>query len=370
MEKLEWKIRSAARKFRKSRSDYYEFVASLLRSSNGGIKFIEIFENDAMRYHGTPRGVLANHWYEQYAANGGNLADAMQGTLPEDEVAIIRVSQNSGGDAIVTAFEDLARISKLSDKVKSESFGTVAAGAVALVIAMTMSTVFPVISAKELQSTYSFLPFDAWGPTGRSYVRYAEFIAANWFYLLAFFVTLIAGLVWSLPNYVQHPDVREWLDEKVVLYRIARDLKGAMFLSMMATLTRKRAGVMFTLKQSLEMFLESARTPWLRWRVGQVIEGADETGAIGVSAFNTGFISKEMFFFLEDMQKAKGFADGFEATAAHIETSMLASIIRRMSVYRWAMLFVGLGIVMYMFTWLFRVIYEMRGAMSAFLATN
>ena len=149
-----------------------------------------------------------------------------------------------------------------------------------------------------------------------------------------------------------------------------RDLRGALFLSTMSTLTRKRGGVMFTLKQSLEMFAQSTRTPWLKWRINQIIDSADATGAIGVESFKTGFISQEMFYFLEDMQKAKGFADGFQEAARHVETNILTSILKRMTVYRWVLLSAALVIGLAMFVWQYGVLYEMRGAMNTYMTSG
>lgn len=366
-EKLPFSISQAARAFHKNRAEYYSYVANVLRSSAGLIKILQIFENDSQRYKGTPRGTLSVLWHERYSDNGGNLADALDGTLPEDELAIVRVAQNAGVDALIVAFDDIGRIAKLSDKVRKETLGTLLAGILGITIAVLMLTAFPVFSVGALRSAYDFLPLSWWGKSGKAFVAYAEWIKTYIILVVVFVGILVAAINWSLPNLVT--PVREWLDERIVLYRVIRDLKGAMFLSTMATLTRKRAGVMFTLKQSLEIFSESAKTPWLKWRINQVIEGADASGAIGVDAFNTGLINKEMYFFLEDMQRAKGFAEGFEATGLYVESTVLESIIKRMTVYRWAMLISAVLVAVSMFAWQFRVIHEMKSAMSLYIAS-
>lgn len=366
---MDLKLWSAKRSFKAKRSDYYEFVASMLRSGAGKIKFSQIFESDALRYANQPRGVLSAIWHEAYMGNGGNLADTWQGYFPDDEVAIIRVSQGAGGDAIVGALEDLARISKLSDQIRNESIMTVAAGLIGMGIAAAMTLAFPIVAAKQLRTTYEFLPLEAWGSSGRKFVAYAETLTVAWPFIAAALAALIWLTLWAIPNLTQ-PRIREWLDEKFALFRLVRDIKGAMFMTVMSTLTRRRAGVMFTLRQSLEIFLDSARTPWLRWRVKQILDNTDESGSTGTEVFDTGMISREMYFFLEDMQKAKGTAEGFEATAQHIESRLLGQIIKRMTTYRWVMLLSAVGMVLAMFSWLFGVIFEMRGAMSAYLATG
>jgi hypothetical protein len=343
-------------------------VGAILRSSGGSVKPLQVFENDIQRYEGAARGVLCAYWYDKYLGNGGNLAETLQGTLPDDEVAVIRVAQDAGGDALLVALDDVARMGKLSDTVKKESIGTLLAGLFAIGLAVAMLTVFPVFSIRAIGNAYDFLPIEYWGKNGKSLYAYAKWIESYGIYLVIAASAVVSYVYWSIPNLVS--PIRNWLDENVVLYRVIRDLKGALFLSTMSTLTRKRAGVMFTLKQSLVIFADSARSPWLKWRIEQIIDAADATGALGVEAFHTGFISREMFFFLEDMQKAMGFAAGFEATGKYVEANILASIIKRMTMYRWGLLLVSLVITLGIFAWQFQVIYEMRGAMSNYLASG
>lgn len=361
-------IKQASRSFNKNRADYYVYMASILKSSGGGIKILQLFENDIVRFEGKPRGKLCLYWYEQYSANGGNLADAFQGTLPDDEVAILRVAQNAGGDALIFALDDLARMAKLSDQVKQESLSTIVSGLFGIAIAFLMLTIFPIFSVREIANAYEFLPLDAWGQNGQRFYSYAKWMEGNLFAITVIIGILIVALNWTFSNYTGK--FREWLDENISLYRVSRDLKGALFLATMSTLTKKRGGVMFTLKQSLETFSNSARTPWLRWRIDQIIDGADSTGSIGVQAFDTGMISREMFYFLEDMQKAKGFSEGFEETGAYVEGHLMKSTIKKMMFYRWSMLVMSLVVALVIFGWQFQVIYEMRGAMSSFLATG
>ena len=361
-------VKFAATRFNKVRADYYRYAAAILKSSGGAIKILQLFENDLVRFEGKPRGILCAYWYERYSANGGNLADTFQGTLPDDEVAIIRVSQDAGGEALILALEDVSRMAKLTDQIKAESMATVFAGLIGLTIALLMLTIFPIFSVKELAHAYDFLPLDAWGAKGKKYHAYATWMEAHLLHLAIVLVFIGVTLRWSFGSYIGKG--REFLDNHISVYRISRDLKGALFLATMSTLTKKRGGIMFTLKQSLEIFSESARTPWLKWRINQIIDGADQTGAIGVESFNTGMVSRDMYFYLEDMQKAKGFSEGFEETGKYVEESLLKDIIKKMMAYRWLMLVSSLVVGIGIFGWQFQVIHEMRGAMSSFLATG
>lgn len=361
-------VKFAVWQFNRSRADYYAYFSAKLTSAGGGIKVMQMFQDDVMRFPGKTRGIIAEYWLQRYSANGANLADAWEGTLPEDEVAVIRVAQDAGGDAVMHAVKDLARMAKLSDKVKQQAFMTMLAALIGIGIAVAMLTLFPIYVVSTLKQTYDFLPMEFWSPNAKKMVKHAEWVAAYGPYMLGLIILFGTYVYWSFDNLVNR--AREWLDRKNVLYRTMRDLKGALFLYTMCTLTRRRGNTMFTLKQSLEVFMESARTPWLKWRIEQIIAGSDATGAIDIQAFNTGLLSEDMFFFLEDMDKAKGFSEGLEATAKYVEETILDSIIKKMYFYRWILLFVALSAGLFVFGWQFSIMYDMRGAMSNYLASG
>jgi hypothetical protein len=368
MKNLPFSLRVAASRFSPHRADYYFYLSSVLKSSNGNIKVLQIFDNDSMRYQGAPRGVLSDYFYDTYANNGGDLATTFEGIFPDDEVANIRVGQDAGENGIIGALEDVSRLAKLAIKVRNESLGTVAAGLIGIAIAVVMLTAFPIFAVNTIQNAYSFLPVEAWGRVGKNLYSYANGVKIYGIYIGMLLVLIGSYVVWSIDNLTL--PIRDWLDEHITLYRVIRDIKGSLFLSTMSTLTRRRGNVMYTLRQSLDAFSASARTPWMKWRIGQIIDGSDLSGSIGTEAFKTGLLSKDMYFFLEDMQRANGFSEGFLATGNHVESTVLPSIIVRMTVYRWVLLGLALVSVLSMFAWTFNVIYEMRDAMKVFLNTN
>lgn len=363
------KVLRAAARFRRQRARYYSNLAGHLEAGRGNIKLLEIFERDAQRYPGEPLGVLSAYWADVYAGNGANLAEAWQGTLPDDEVSIIRISADAGdGAALLTALQDVSRIATLGDNVKKGVIATLGAGAVGIAIALAMVTIFPIVAAEKLQQIYGFIPLDQWGPKGKAFVDHAERVKAYGLYFVGAGIVLAAYVQWTLNNLTG--PARDWMDRKLVLYRTLRDIKGALFLSTMATLTRKRGNVMFTMRQSLETFSVSVRSRWLRWRVQQVIDGIDSTGGVGSDAFNTNLLSREMFYFLRDTQEANGIAEGFQSTGVYVEQTVLADVLVRMTFYRWVLLLSGVATVLGVFAWQYAVIYEMKGVMQTYFTSR
>jgi len=149
-----------------------------------------------------------------------------------------------------------------------------------------------------------------------------------------------------------------------------RDIKGALFLATMSTLTRKRGNVMYTLRDSLTTFSSSVRSGWLRWRVDEIVERVDQTGAVDSDAFATRLLSKEMYFFLRDTQEARGFADGFAETGRYVEDSVVDGLVKRMTIYRWVLLLSAVASVVGVMAWQFSVINEMRGVMQLYYSSR
>lgn len=366
--KLPYAVRSAASKFNKTRSEYYRYLAAMLESSKGDTKMVTLFERDAQRFEGKPRGVLTSHWAQIYLNNGGNLAEAWQGTLPDDEVSIIRVAQDAGDGALLAALKDVARVARLADHVKGEVIGTLMAAVIGISIALFMSTVFVMFSSGKLQEVYSFIPLSEWGPKGKAFNKHADRVKDYGLYFV-----LMVGLIgfyfnWTINNLTG--PVRDWLDTRIALYRTIRDIKGALFLATMSTLTRKRGNVMYTLASSLSTLAQSARSPWLKWRVEEIVEGINATGATGSEAFHTNLISEEMYYYLRDTQEARGFAEGFDETGKYVEGNILEGIVKRMTVYRWGLLLIGVFCVVGIMGWQFSVIYEMKGVMSNYYSSK
>jgi type II secretory pathway component PulF len=361
-------IRRAAARFKGSRADYYHYLALMLESTKGGTKISTIFDNDAQRYEGKPRGALSAYWSQTYQSKGANLADAWQGTLPDDEVTIIRVAQTASDGALIPALHDISRIAKLSDRVKTEVVWTLSAGIVGITVALLMLTVFPVYSAGLLQERYAFLPLSEWGPLGKSLLAHAERVKSYGIYVVLFIVALLSGFSWSINNLIG--PVRDWLDTHVVVYRTIRDIKGAMFLATMSTLTRKRGNVMYTATASLSTLVQSARSPWLKWRVQEILDRIEHSGMRGSEAFKTKILSNEMYYFLNDTQAAIGYSEGFDETGKYVENKILGNIIKSMSIFRWVLLLTAVFAVAGMMGWQLSVVFEMGRAVQTYYTSR
>lgn len=359
-------VKRAAARFHKERARYYRNLADRIKASNGQVKPLEIFSRDAVRFEGTARGVLSAFWVDRMAQNGANLADTWEGTLPDDEVAIIHVSQDAGAGALQAAMGDLARIAALSDRVKKEIRGTLLAALIGVVLATVMLTAFPIFAAMKFKEIFSFIPTESWGKHGRFLLDYVDGLKSFGWIVAGVVFLVISWIAWSFNNWTGPG--RDWCDRKIVLWRVVRDIKGALFLSTMATLTRKRGNTSFTLRQSLATFAANARSPWLAWRVKEILDRVENTGGTSSDALDTSLLSRDVFYFLRDTQESSGFAEGFQATGKYIEEVLIDDLARRLTVYRWALLAVAVAIVIGVFAKNMAVIYEMKTVMMDFFS--
>jgi type II secretory pathway component PulF len=365
---LPFAVRSAASRFRKRRAGYYEWLAQRLESSKGNAKLFEIFERDAQRYPKNPRGILSAHWAAVFSANGGNLADTWEGTLPDDDVTVIRINQNAGDEALMSSLKDIARVAQLNDEVQGAVRATMMVALIGVLAAVVMFTLFPVAAAGKLIEIYGFIPLSEWGKRARAFTEHGQWVRANGLYLVLAVGVALTYVHWTMHNLVG--PVRDRLDRTIVLYRLMRDLKGALFLSTMATLTRKRGNIQFTLKESLDVFVQSTKSNWMRWRVQQVVDRIDAAGATDVEPFNTNLLSSDMYYFLRDTVETRGFSDGFAETGQYVEKSVVKDLLKSLMFWRWVLLGISAGSVIYMTGWVMSIPYEMKSTMQNYMGSR
>jgi type II secretory pathway component PulF len=363
---LPWHLRLAARRFRGQRADYYLWLASLLEASRGRTTLLMVFERDAERFAGTPRGQLADWWANRFSRTS-SLSQAWEGCLPQHEITIVRVAQEGSGDALLQALRDMARLARLADRVAGESLGTLMAGLVGSAVALAMLMLFPLHASERLAHLYGFIPLDQWGPRGQALMGHAASVQRWGAWALAVLAAGGLAIGWSIDHLTGR--LRDWLDAHVLLYRALRDLRGALFMATLATLTRKRGNLMFTLRSSLATFAAAVDSPWLRWRIEQIMARMDRDGG-SAESFDTPLLSREVFWFLRDTQEARGVAEGFEEAGRHVEQAVLSMVLRKLVVARWLLLGLSVAVVLFMTGWTFAVIHEMKSVMQAWYGTR
>ncbi|MDI9336128.1 MAG: hypothetical protein QM520_03765, partial [Gammaproteobacteria bacterium] len=203
-------IKLAAWQFASQRAAYYEDMASLLETSH--IRLLDIFVQDGQRFGEAPRGILARHWADRYLEMGADLAEAWADTMPEVDVAIIRVQANAGGDAIPGTLRDLARISKLTKNLRNQAISALAAGVVTFLLALMMVMYLIPFIINTMRESLG-IPVQYWGSIGKTMAGIASF-AEN--YRIAVFVGLgfLIFLGSRIANWTGR--FRAWADQHLI----------------------------------------------------------------------------------------------------------------------------------------------------------
>ncbi len=343
---LDFTSRRAISGFHRQRADYYQDLASLLRTAKR--KLLDVFELDAERYAGSPRGTLSKLWLERFDSNGADLGATWEGTLPDAELAVLRVTLEGDSDALPRALESIAAMARLSDQVIAETRGTLAMSLLGLMIGVLAVTVLPIFTVGQIQSTFD-VPESFWPSAGVQMLHWANWVRSNVVGVSIALVASLAWVSWSIQNWTG--DLRNTLDQRILPYSICRDISAVQFLTTMAALTRKRGNVMSTLQGALEKLSASTQNSWLRWRIDQVVDEVHATGAVSATCFDTGLLPQEIYWRLRDLEESKGLSESFEETALFVEQTILPRLAKTLARIRAVILLVGLALTVAMVVW-------------------
>lgn len=354
--------RRAIKKFHKQRADYYEDMASLLMTTNR--KMLSVFETDAQRFSGNPRGVLSALWAQRFMDNGADLAMAWQGSLPDAEIAILQVQQQAGSDAVPAALRDLALMARLVDRMRAAVTTTLGVGLLALTLAVGAVTVLPGYAIQVVKQAMD-IPVTYWGPMGQAMLSWDSTVKTYAMPCAAGLGLAMSWLLWSFNNWIG--PLRNVADRTIVFYTMQRDVAAVRFLMTLSTLTQRRGNVMHTLEDALLNLTESQVSAWLRWRIEQILARIADTGATSCEVFDVGLLSQDIFWRLRDVEEGRGFAVAFEVTSQFVAADLVPRLIKNLSRWRWVLLLLGVLCTGGMAFWVQAVSFEMKGAAMRYM---
>ena len=324
--------RLACWQFRSQRATYYEDLAMLIDSSH--MRLLDVFRQDGLRFGKAPRGELSRLWEERFIVYGADLASAWAGTLPDLEVAVLRVQSNTGDKAISNTLRELAAMARLSERIVQQVIATLLVGVITVTLATGMVLVMVPWTVGVIRESLD-IPFEYWGPVGK-FLASVGMWAEHW--RLYIVLALVMGLVglsrlqqWTGPW-------RAWCDERLIGINTLRDLMAMRLLLMLGTLTASHGGNPQTLEDALQQMMRSAPSPWVWWRLDQILYRVVVTGATDSSVFNTGLLPQEIYWRMRDVEEGQGLAKAFKATSAYIQELMLPRLMVRLTVLRWLMI--------------------------------
>ncbi|MDI9331233.1 MAG: hypothetical protein QM527_07985 [Alphaproteobacteria bacterium] len=324
--------RMACWQFRSQRATYYDDLAMLIDSSH--MRLLDIFRKDGARFGKAPRGELSRLWEERFIVHGADLASAWSGTLPDLEVAVLRVQSNTGDKAISNTLRELSRMARLSERIVQQVIATLLVGFITVALASGMLLIMVPWTVSVIREALD-IPYQYWGPVGRFLAAVAQWAEFWRGYIVLGLLLVLMGLS-RLQQWTGQ--WRAWCDEHLIGINTLRDLMAIRLLLMLGTLTTSHGGNPQTLEDALQQMMRSAPNPWVWWRLDQILYRVVVTGATDSSVFNTGFLPQEIYWRMRDVEEGQGLAKAFNATGTYIQELMLPRLMVRLTVLRWMMI--------------------------------
>ncbi|GAA5233808.1 general secretion pathway protein [Verticiella sediminum] len=351
--------------FRGGRADYYDYLSALLIQADGRKSLRDIFEDDARR-HGTAsvRGRLCAIWAERYREHGGDLAATFEGSLPRDDLALVRAAQLAGANALGSALADVAATVRLLEQGARGFASAMAAAVLAMGVLCALLLAVPHFTVPTLRATFETVPPAFWGPRAVALFELAAWLRSGLPAVLAAIVLAGCAVAWSFGGLTGR--VRTVLD-RCSVWRVYRDFHCVRFLALLSTMLRQRGNVGTSLRNALLAQVPGANA-WKSWHLNRMLERVDD-GLVGAETFATGLLERSTGWFLADMIAIHGVDQGLARTRERIESTVLRHLLRRAAVLRWAMLLAAVGGTLAMVGWHFAAIDELRRGMQTYYAT-
>jgi len=354
-----------AARFRAMRADYYDYLADIMDASGGRKTLRDIFLDDARRYGKHPRGVLSAYWAERYQHVGGDLRETFRATLPDDDLALLRMAQRGGAGALEQTLRDVAAVTRLVDEARRTLTSTLAAALAAVLVSFVMIVAVPLFTVPRLKRAFGAVPDEFLGSLTRRLYAFAEIVHANLFVAVLVLGLAVYLVAWSLPNLTGR--VRRVLD-RCLVWRLYRDLQGIRFLASLATMVKRRGNVSTALREALDLQVEGAG-PWRRWHLERMIANIDD-GRVGSATFDTGIIEPETLWFLADLIAARGMDAALQQTRLRLEGRSLRQAARKALAARWVLLLAAVGVALSLVFWHLGVVNELRAALTNYYSSR
>lgn len=353
-------VKRAAAKFKKHRADYYEYLSDILSDSDGRVLLQGVFEKDSERYSSNslwgkifphPRATLSKYWAHKFFDSGANVSETWRGTLPDGDMLIISAATEHGkSGALPEALKEVARLVRIVEEARRIFLSIIAAAVIAVIIVFATLSIIPLIAWPAVKESFDFVPISFYGPHALAMENFSKVYPVYVGPVLISIFLLAYIYKWSLTKW--KGKARQWAD-RLVIYRVYKTYRGAMFLSTLSTLAKRGSGL--NLREAIESISNEAE-PWLKWYCAKIIDNLD-LGIQDGKLFDVGLLENDALYYLFDMSEAKELETGLKLTGNRTERDMGKTIKLRAVILRWSLLIASLLVVAIM---LFQMLMSIR----------
>lgn len=282
-----------------------------------------------------------------YTRYGGRFGKVFEGTLPDEDVMLLRLIQLKGGDSILPdGLRDLSATTALVKKAMLTVRVAILGFIFPLIFTLFSVVSLPMYAAPRLREMARDMPPDFYPSSVDKLFSISDFLSGNAWLLCLGFVCFVAGVVASMKR-VTGP-VRWKLDKYGLVWSIHRDFESIRFISNLSLIIKTRNSKSDSLRESLENLRHGAN----RWKtdvIRRMLVNLMERGLPTKDIFKVGLFSEEMQFYLEDLIESRGLNNALEYLIPRLEEVVIQKLRFRCLVFMWLMLAISVAVSIYLF---------------------
>ena len=293
---MSFELRWAIYQFKSKRGEFYLDLAQAMDAQKG-VSIVKIIEKYALRYTKEPVGLVCSYWLTQIQQKG-RFSDAAQGTIPEQDVALLSAAEEAGDllRGLYQLGENVIKLGELKADVW-KSMGT--AMAMFLVLHIFLGIEAFVVIPKLQAAMKGAVPLEQLGKLSQVFFAASAFIITWWPAWLALLVASVWWIVWALPNYTG--SIRSWLDNHFLPFQMYREFTGASFMVGLGSLSKLTGSRIVQINEALSIIRSKSTVRWMNWHIDQILSNLRLNPNSKAEIFNTGITNKRIYFRILDI---------------------------------------------------------------------
>lgn len=299
--------------FRANRVDTYEALIDKLENKEAGpvetlpAIFAAWAKRDRERQE---TRFMVYEYVQRKLANGETLAKALRPFIGDDEYLILTSGELRGD--LPQALKLVIRNLQATADMKASVAGAVAQPALGLVSLLLLSVVVGLFMWPDFLRS---IPWKFWPGWTHACIVVQMWLGKHWIWL-TLLVLLAFWYLWSLRRWTGRGRM---MFDRIPPWSIYRGQQASSLLGVLSALIASGR----TVRESL-VLIQGLSSPYMRWRIHQMIARYDAAGADGMAAVRTGFFSLPIMDRLEDAATNRS----FDQTLRHVGDNALRLIVR------------------------------------------
>lgn len=267
--------------------------------------------------------MLSAYWLTAFAKKDGKLSETFAGTLPKEDVMMIRILETRGGDNVLEeGLKEMSANALLIQKAMGMLYSAMVRVALPLLVLVGIFVMIPTFTVPELKANFSTVPPANYPAAAKNLFALSDFLSGNAYLVVGALLAALGGIIWSLAH-LRGP-ARPIFDKYLVIWGIYRDFQAIKFLTGLSLILQKRNNESSRLKDALGLLANGA-SPWLTYQIEQMHQGIQDSDD-DQDIFDIDIYGRDMKFYLQDLILSRGLDDALVYIRPRLEGSLLKTM--------------------------------------------